>query len=505
MITPIMINLTPRGMHFKLSPDGSIPGSIYTLLPFIERYTDRRWDKRLRRKVLVKRYLFYDTRKQMIYFPRCDLDQLCSYLTSCQIPWKLNHLPVNTGKSTVIPFKHSLYQDRTEIQRLGIESIMKSTDEVRALALQTGTGKTYSAIKAASLLAIRPMFCVGGLIEQWLEEFYKFTYLEEKDIYVIQGGDSIKKLLDECDKTIHPKVILSSIDTLRGYATNNALYSAFPDFDNIFNRLNVGVKLIDEAHLNFHTNLIIDIRTNVAITIPLSATFDRTDEIGKALFTRVYPATHRFGEDTYNKYVDIYIYEYSTGVYVNQKTFTGSYGYNHSKYEDWLLKKGAHKFSYLYDNCISNIFESHYMAVKKPGERCMILCFTKDMCQKYVDVMSALYPDLTVAKFIGESSKSVLKESDVIITTPGSGGTGTDIKNLKTVICVYNTNSDVLNEQMLGRLRQLDDPSIPVDQSNRPIFVGTYNRDIAKHVEYQRNRAYLYKKLGYTYTEYKFP
>lgn len=492
-------------MYFKLAPNGYFHNSFYTLLPFIERYTERRWDKRLRRKVLVKRYMFYDNKTETIYFPRCDLDALCTYLSACQVKWELIEVPINEGLSVDIPFKYHQFPDKNEIQRLGIESITKSTDSLRALALQTGTGKTYSAIKAAALLGKRTIFCIGGMINQWYNEIKKFTYLEDKDIYIIQGGDSIKKLLDQCDKTLFPKVIISSIDTLRGYCSNNPLYSNFPNFDTFFTDLNIGVKVTDEAHLNFHTNLIIDIRTNIAITIPLTATFDRNDPVGKEIFDRVYPIEYRFGQDSYSKYVDIYAYEYSSGTFVSPSQFTGSYGYNHAKYENWLLKKGGIHFKYVYRFCVSNLIEAHYISVKKPGEKLMILCFTKALCQKYVDKISDMYPDLKVAKYIDVSPDSVLTDNDIIVTTPGSGGTGRDIKNLKTVICMYNTNSDVLKEQMLGRLRRLDPEDVPVETSNRPIFVTTYNRDIPKHIEYHRGTSLLYKEKGYSYTEYKLP
>ena len=51
---------------------------------------------------------------------------------------------------------------------------------------------------------------------------------------------------------------------------SNNMYGCNPE--DFFNLINVGIRLIDEVHQDFHLNFKIDLYTNVKKTISLSAT-----------------------------------------------------------------------------------------------------------------------------------------------------------------------------------------------------------------------------------------
>jgi hypothetical protein len=96
--------------------------------------------------------------------------------------------------------------------------------------------------------------------------------------------------------------------------------------------------------------------------------------------------------------------------------------------------------------------------------------------------------------YISETTDSILVDSDIIISTTGSAGTGTDIKNLKTMLMTIATGSDVINKQSLGRLREL--PS-----GEAPIYVYAWCRDIVPHCNYQTTREKTYSIRGRTFRE----
>ncbi|MEI2418945.1 DEAD/DEAH box helicase family protein, partial [Arthrospira platensis SPKY2] len=84
------------------------------------------------------------------------------------------------------------------------------------LSLDTGGGKTFCALAAISYLQVRSAIIVPdqALIDRWIDEIYKITNLDEEDIYILKGLDSIKKIKKNIkDK----KIIIISHRTLTSF------------------------------------------------------------------------------------------------------------------------------------------------------------------------------------------------------------------------------------------------------------------------------------------------
>jgi superfamily II DNA or RNA helicase len=305
------------------------------------------------------------------------------------------------------------------------------------------------------------------------------------------------KLLLQIDKTIFPKVILCSLGTIRAYTLADEAYENYPPFTEICDRLKVGIKVIDEAHLNFFLTLMVDLQTNAAVNIALTATFDRGDHQVKQIFDAHYPRLMRFGENNLKKYVDIYSYSYSLGGALPSKAYITPQGYNHSKLEDYLIRRVPQKLKYIFDSTYKPAIYAHYVNVRKPGQRLLILCSTVAMCQWIKDrLVQDLPPEdnFKIALYTSETDDSVLSQFDIIVSTPGSAGTGTDIKDLLTVFMTLATSSDNMNKQSLGRLRELPN-------GDTPVYAYAWCRDIAKHVSYQEVRRYTFTNRGLNFYE----
>ena len=73
---------------------------------------------------------------------------------------------------------------------------------------------------------------------------------------------------------------------------------------------------------------------------------------------------------------------------------------------------------------------------------------------------------------------------DIIVTTPGSLGTGIDVPNLRVGIQTVNISATAMNLQNLGRLRKLPDRDVK--------FCYLYAENIPKQKEYHRRRVDMF-------------
>lgn len=493
-----MIEIYATALSYRIfvSPQGVLLGTQFNLERYLRRFNQTTWNQQLRRMVLYRRYVHYVHKTKMLYLPRYDLPDFCQMLTSVGIPHQVIELPLQEGLSIEIKLKPGV-KPRNEIQAEAINYLATNPHHLRGLSLLPGMGKTYCTIDTLSRIGRRAIVSVGGLVDQWERAIYDFTELTEKDVYVIRGAPSLTKLLTQIDRNIHPKIILCSLGTMRNYVLDNSAYENYPCIDELTDRLKIGVRVIDEAHLNFWLSLMLDLRTNAKINIALTATFDRTDTQVQKIFHAHYPRDIRHGEEIIDKYVDIYSYSYSLGGAVPVKAYTTPKGYNHSKLEDYLLRRVPTKLEYIYATIYSPAIFANYINAYKPGEKLLILCATVAMCEWFRKRLEQDLPNqlnLKFATYVSETEDAVLADSDVILSTVGSAGTGTDIKNLKMVMMTIATSSNNTNRQTLGRLRK-------PDNGDTPVYVYTWCRDFQPHQNYQTTRKSTFTFLGKTFSE----
>ena len=354
------------------------------------------------------------------------------------------------------------------------------------------THNTFSLLAGLAEIKRRAIILIPGMLEQWQSAINQFTILQPNDIYIVQGQHSVFKLMSQIDKTIFPKIILASISTLRNYCLDKLAFSNCPTFDRLCEIWDVGVRATDESHLNFHANLMMDLRLTPAVTIVITATFDNSKETVKKIFDSHYPLTIRYGETEYHRYVDVYAYSYITGTGdIPAFAYKGELGYSQIKWETWLLHRGKHKLRQITENVYLPLLRSHYDLVALPEEKCLILCETVDMCNYLLKECTYSFPNKKSAIYIGATEDDVLTTADIIISTSKSAGTGRDIKNLLTVFVTTSVRSTPLNEQMLGRLRVL--------QNRQPQFVYIYNLSIPSQISHATERANIFRPLAKTF------
>jgi hypothetical protein len=324
-------------------------------------------------------------------------------------------------------------------------------------------------------------------LEQWVKEMHKYTTLEEDDIYVVQGVGALTKLFSQIDKTLFPKVILFSTKTFRLYMEYGPGYQHLPHPSLICEMLKAGIVGTDEYHEHFYTNFLIGIMLNPSVFIPITATFIANNQFVKEVFNKFVPKAVQFYGGEYKKYTNVTAYHYRNGGHmIKPFHYMSPKGYSQSRFEKNLLTRLKKLFDLVVEDAILPIIKTHYSSIAVPGEKLLFLCSTTDMCDYLEGVFKRVFKDKKISVFYSGMPVTILERYDIILSTPGSAGTGRDIANLRTCFAFENTGSETRNLQFIGRLR--DFPSV----KNTPEYVYLTFDCIAPHVKYSNMRAMLY-------------
>lgn len=362
----------------------------------------------------------------------------------------------------------------------------------KLLALQTGQGKSVTCLFALSKISERVCFIIRpAYIEKWLIDIEKQCPLAKEDVVVVQGGASMRALLQMAkENSITAKIILVSNKTYQNYLKayqNDPVnfltteYDVTPD--DFFKALGVGVRVIDEAHQDFHINFKLDLFTHVPRSISLTATLTSNDSFIKRMQEIIHPQSLRYQGNAYKRYAiaTCYFYHFNKPEKINTKQY-GDNRYSHHALEKSVLRHVPTQEHYF--DMIEAVFKSDYLDIKTPEERCIIFCSSVEMCTRLSNYLSERYPNLDIRRYVGEDDYDDLMQAQVTVSTLGSAGTAVDIPNLRTTIMTIAITSAVGNEQAFGRLREMKN-------GNTPHFIYFTCKDIKKHMEYHNEKVNL--------------
>lgn len=351
----------------------------------------------------------------------------------------------------------------------------------RGLELQTGKGKTFITIQSIAQMGCAAMVVCSGLTEQWVREFLRFTDLKPDEIYTIKTRASIEHLFEH---GWVPKIFVCSLATLRLYALGQEPYAglAMP-YPKFLHHFGIGIKVIDEVHLNVHAVAIIDIFSNVANNWYLSATFRRSSGDFNKIFNLIYPHGIKCEGQVYDRYVDAYYVKYRSRA-LGHKINTPR-GYSQARFEHQLLKSPTKQQAWM--EFIAGRVDVHFLRLRAPGERALILVSLTQSAECICAYLRQRHKNLEVITFLGNDKDEKCLTADIIITVPKKGGTGRDIPNLRTVINLVSTQSSEALEQWMGRLRKLP--------KSVPVFVHCYDPALTQHnYHMETNRTVIVPK-----------
>lgn len=483
----VVIHTTTQGFRINVSRKGEIKGSPLFVMDFSRRFENWQYNRLTERRELVNEFFYFDKDKEVCYFPKFELENFKGFLTDRKVTFDVIDLAPEKGKHVnFLMLPHVSYKN--EKQRTCVEFLTnKEVGPVRGVALQTGTGKTVAYIMALQKHGVRSMTTMTSRLEQWVKEMGSYTTLDEDDIYIIAGVASLTKLFSQIDKTIKPKVILASAKTIRNYLEYGPGYQHLPHPSEMCEKLGIGIVGTDEYHEHFYTNFLIGIILNPALFIPITATFLASDPFVKNIFDQFIPKEIQFLGGDYEKFVNVTAYQYtSAGHQIKPFHYMSPRGYSQQIFEKFLMGRGRKVLDALVEDAIIPIIQTHYINVAEPGERFLFLCSSTKLCDHLEGIFKRVFRDKKISVFYSGMPTTVLERYDMILSTPGSAGTGRDIKNLRTCFVFENVDSETRNLQFIGRLRG------PPQMMNTPEFAYISFSCIPQHVKYHNSRAMLY-------------
>lgn len=308
------------------------------------------------------------------------------------------------------------------------------------------THNTFIAMYSIAKLGYKTLIVAPTTLlkKQWIEEFVE-AGIDDKDIAKNIHDAPAKKI---CVVTIS--------------AIENELRDNWYGLLNILKESNFGIKVIDEAHLHLKGILKFDAICNIKHNWYLSATLGRSDEAEDSILNRALLDADRFiGSKEYEEYTHAFVNVYFQDIWYNpsqklcNETFKfGSKGLVRSTYYNMLMqyKNGIPFIS----NIITLIKRVDALKTYK-GKTLVLLPLleTIDVVMQYVK-NDPYFRKFTIGTVDGSMSLSARRdamESDLIFATSMSMGTGVDVQNLAAVVNFDQYSSPIINEQIVGRLR----------------------------------------------------
>lgn len=185
---------------------------------------------------------------------------------------------------------YSISDPRDELQEKSIE-FLKENIHQQSLTLRTGMGKTYCVAYASTELGLRTLIITPNerLKQQWLSTYSKMFDYRPKDLMNIAGSSIMEGIMedlyDPCD------VYMVNHQTLRSYMNSHNGYM----LHQFFKKLNIGIKVYDESHMEFANIITTDYYSNTDRTWYLTATFSRSDKTEAVCFKRAFNSVSEFG------------------------------------------------------------------------------------------------------------------------------------------------------------------------------------------------------------------
>lgn len=386
-------------------------------------------------------------------------------------------------------------------EQLDVIKYLVDAGTKKVVSAVTGSGKTVMTLFALSqinqrcALVVKPMY-----IERWLDvtapgpkqALKGFT---SKDVMTIRGGGQLRSLIHIAQEgELKAKFIIISNRTMANYYQSYKEDGPTEEYgfvkpEELWELLDVGVRLIDEAHQDFFACFITDLNSHVPKSIELSGTLEPDDKFLREMYQIMYPKALRMSTGVFTPYVALYALNYSLNNYPKpvKTSRRGRSSYSQAAYEEDLIKDSGRKARTL--KMLHDVVNTWYIPERLPGYKLLMFCDTVELCAITAAYLQEKYPELKVSKYTQEENADVLDMCDIIVATPGSAGTAVDIENLQQVICFVMRSSSQALKQYIGRLRKLKTDKVI------PKYIYLYTKDINKHITYHFKMQETYNPI----------
>lgn len=380
--------------------------------------------------------------KLRVYFPGCNIVQK------------------NTSKFRKIA---NIVLDNFELrenQKSVISQMMQVKGSEMFVNIPTATGKTVLGVYYISLnKMVTLIICPSATImDQWIATLKKMGF---DGRYMILG--SRKELSDIYNDKINYEadVYLTTPMLLTTYGNKHG----FEKLGKILEKLEIGIKIIDEAHRNLGATVRINAVTSMFKTIYLSADFYRASSYTRKQFFEVFyhvPIIKMDPDEMEQlKHINAIVYSYRTHpsmVQVATITSQGKYKWSHWAYAKYEFNQGTiiEKIDKIIDKIIASAENSN-----KPPYKILILTMMVEHTDMLYEHLLERYGSIrSVGKYhskLTEEERYQGKQQSIIVATYQAFSTGVDIvmPNIQHVISTSPVDV-ITHNQSAGRCRPIE-------------------------------------------------
>ena len=390
-----------------------------------------------------------------------------SFVTSKNTPLYMqslfpNYQVVEVAENTSLEIETDFYLEKnispSDIQSNVINEILRlENNKEWFVNLQTGFGKTLLSVYLISIFKCKSLImCYSrNILDQWICTIRDKTTFDTSRILLIDSSLLLYKIYTREFSVDEYDIFMMTPRLLTGFCNQHG-FSILYDMISI---MGIGLKIFDEAHRNITNMIKINGYTNVQKTLYLSADFSQADKKKEKLYYKMMHGVpiikpNNAVMDTL-KYTQAVVVQYNTNPSIAEikRSYT-RHGFSSNEYMRYQFENGT--IIGVLDYIMSNIYKTN-----KANNKILILVGLIEHVDMLYDIMKSKY-GTNVGRFHSkvdvEEKEYVLNESDLIISTYQSFGTGIDVAKIKYVISLDQCNK-IWDNQASGRARPLVDGS----------------------------------------------
>ena len=377
------------------------------------------------------------------------------YAVYCENDNEINYTKTNNLRITDIRFSHK-EQCRC--------SMVDNSDHLYLTENFIVTHNTYCSGVGSCLHKTKTLIVMHrtSLRNQWIDSLYNMSGLSNREVHEIKDSEEVYKIAYNEHDFDYDVYLLTHATFRAGLKRINSIEVA----KNITKNLGIGMKIIDEDHLEFRDTLLMDFIFNVQRNLYLTATDGRSAKEENSIFHHVfanalyYKPSTLLTDNAPKKWVEYVTVRLNTGCKANIYKYrvAGGRGMNPASYGKWVI---AYDKKQRHFKCCRDLLKIIY----ERDSHAKVLLFMPliDLCSECAYFLSkelnydkTFDYDLDIRTINSQNSKNDNernKRADVIVTTIQSAGTGTDIPGITDIISCSPYVSKITARQVFGRIR----------------------------------------------------
>lgn len=415
-----------------------------------------------------------------------DINYLLRLLGECEIKYDKFHpyKEMNFEFEEIFPPKNDDQRDCINFIAGEGSHAQNADDSQIFLVKEPGFGKTFCTGYGLGLYGSKAIIIMhqDTLRSQWRDSLHDMNGYTSKDVYELTSSAELEQIANGDLKLDYDVYLMTHATFL---AACNRIHDT-EKIGNITRNLQIGIKVIDEAHLHFRNTLMIDFLFNVRRNLYLTATDGRSSKDENAIFRHVFANTTFYRKQTVvddkhpAKWVEYIVVNIDTHLNPNVYRYrvNGGRGMSAVTYGKWVIAYDKKKQHFkvcrdLLKEIYTNVGTAKVIIFLPLIELCTECAYFLTMELDNDPTFDYSLSIKTVNSNNSKAENEYNKRADVIVTTIQSIGTGQDIKGVTDIICCSPYVSKITSKQVFGRIRYINKPchyydivdkSVPADQ-----------------------------------------